>query len=338
METYQIVLITVATSVMTIVFLLAVIGLGFFIGIFKRKKYSELGEHRHESEQRLYIKKLRKEAIDKLADKPCEKLEISAFDGIKLRGNLFYASSFCNAVNDNTLPRSETLAAADIEHHERSQRLIICVHGFTSHSRREYAYYVPYLIDMGFDVLLVDDRAHGASDGKYCGFSVLDRFDVGKWIEAFRTKYDNIWLMGISMGAATVAMAAADYPDDIKGTVFDCGFTSPKDTFSATIRSKLPIADANAIPWLGNLWCRAIAGFDFMKTSALEEIKNTKCPFLFIHGDRDPVVPIEMSKQMYDACPSDKKQRHVFKDCEHVASAYMYPDEYFALLKEFFEV
>lgn len=312
METYQIILIVLACVAAFVLMFFAVGGLAFFLGIFKRKPYSELGDKKHETEQRKFVKEERRKAIAYLRGIPCEKTEITAFDGTVLRGRLY---------------KSE-------ENGER--RLVICVHGFTSHGLREFAAVTPYLNSLGLDALLVDDRAHGESDGKYSGFSVLDRIDVKGWVEKYKQSYEKIYLYGISMGAATVAMVAADMKEDISGVVFDCGFTSPADSFAAVMKKACPHLSGKPIFFFGRIWCKLILGFDFKKVSALEEIKKAECPFLFIQGDCDPTVPKEMSDRMFASCGSKNKRQEIFNGAEHVASLYVERERYEKLLKDFF--
>lgn len=313
METYEIIIVAIVAVVVAVVALFAVAGYSFFKGIFKRKPFSLLGEKKHETEQRILIKEARKKAIEHLETLPVEMLDVTTFDGLTLKGRLYKTS------NDNP-----------------DKRIVICVHGYTSHGRREYAAYVPFLHSQGLDVLLVDDRAHGDSEGTHTGFSVLDRIDVKYWVEKMKADYEKIYLFGISMGAATVAMVGADMPE-IAGVVFDCGFTEPMEVFKATVKRHAPVIFALPVFFFGRIWCKLILGFDFKKVSALEEVKKAKCPFLFIHGTADPTVPKYMSDEMYAACGSDNKVQAIFEGAEHVACYYLETERYENLLKEFFK-
>lgn len=314
METYQIVLIAIGCVAVATLLTLVFAGLAFFLGIFKRKPYSELGNKRHETEMRKFVKEERKKAIAHARTLSPENLEITSFDGLKLKGKL-YKTSGQNA----------------------EKRLVICVHGFTSHSMRECSAYIPVFDKIGIDALLVDDRAHGESEGKYTSFSVLDRIDVKGWIDTMKPRYDKIYLLGISMGAATVAMVAGENPDLVSGVVFDCGFTSPAEEFEAMVRKYCPHMSGKPIFFFGSLWCKLILGFDFRKVSALEKVKNAKCPFLFIQGDNDPTVPKYMSDKMFEACGSENKRQEIFLGAEHVSCFYVDNPRYVKLLEEFFD-
>ena len=312
MEPYAIALICIASIVVFLLTLFVVGGYFFFKGIFKRKPFSLLGDKPNETGQRVFVKEERRKAIEHLDTLPNEKQEVVTFDGLTLRGELF------KAPNGNP-----------------DGKLLICVHGYTSHGRREFAAYVPHVHDLGVDVLLVDDRAHGDSDGKYTGFSVLDRIDVKYWVEKMKPNYKKIYLFGISMGAATSAMVAADMPE-IAGLLFDCGFTSPIEAFRATGTRHAPRFVVDPVFFFGRIWCKILLGFDFMKVSALEEIKKVKCPCVFVQGTADVIVPPHMSNQMYEACGSERKRQELFEGAEHVASYYLEKDRYVEILKDFF--
>lgn len=43
--------------------------------------------------------------------------------------------------------------------------------------------YTSYYYNKGFNILSVDNRCHGKSEGKYLGMGYLDHFDILKWID-----------------------------------------------------------------------------------------------------------------------------------------------------------
>ncbi|MBR7162390.1 MAG: alpha/beta fold hydrolase [Clostridia bacterium] len=305
-------LFTVLGSFVGLVLLYFIIGgLSFFISTFKRVDsdvYGTLPDDKM-SEQKKMRYEMRRQEIDHLDTLSCQEMEIESFDGTKLVGRLYRA--------------------------EKSKALVICVHGYRSNGRRCFGGFVPALNDQGLDVLLVDDRAHGDSEGKWTGFTVLDRIDVKCWIENMKGSYDKIYLFGNSMGAATCGLVAADIPE-IAGLVFDCGFTSPMEAFRTRVKDKMPSFLSEPVFFFGRLWCRMILGFDFKKVSTLEEMKKVQCPVLFIQGGNDKIVPKEMAEKLFEACPSESKRLEIFEEAEHSASFYVERERYLSLLHEFF--
>lgn len=160
----------------------------------------------------------------------------------------------------------------------------------------------------GWNVLTPDMRAHGESEGVYIGMGWLDRQDVLLWID-YIISLDpeaEIVLHGVSMGAATVMMTAGeDLPENVKGIVEDCGYTSVWDIFADELSAlyRLP-----SFPILNvtEQVARVRAGYGFREASALEQVKKARVPILFIHGSEDNFVHTEMVYPLYDACPTAK--------------------------------
>ena len=288
-------------------------GLVFFINTFKRKDANLYGSAPTEktSEQKRRRYETRVAEIDRLNTLSCQEMEIESFDDTKLVGRLYRAD-------------------------KNEGRLVVCVHGYLSNGRRGFAGFVPVLNGLNLDVLVVDDRAHGDSEGKYTGFTVLDRIDVKCWIEKMKGSYQKIYLAGISMGASTVGLVAADMPE-IAGVVYDCGFTSPIDVFRTKMKEKMPAILTEPVFFFGRMWCKIILGFDFYKVSTLKEINKVKCPILFIQGGQDRIVPQEMVQLLFDECASEDKRLEIFDEAEHSACFYVDRERYVALLEEFFK-
>ena len=313
MPIYAIVLICVAG--LLFLYLLGIFAGGAYIfkKLCKRKKSSLMGDPSHISEQkRDIVNPMRKEAIEKLDSFPYEVMNIHSDDGLRLSGRLYKTSK------------------------PQSKGLLLCMHGYNSNPLRVYAYITPYLLEDGWDCLLISSRAHADSDGKWCGFSILEQEDIRCWLTHLVDKYPRIFLYGHSMGAATMGMAASrTLPPQVKGVIFDCGFSNPKDVVKNGIDKKW---HKIVIPmfYAADLIARLVAGFSFMskKSELRNNIQNTKLPFIFIHGDKDDVVPIEMGYELDKLCPTEHTF-NVFKDAEHMGSLYLEPERYIGLVKEF---
>lgn len=62
------------------------------------------------------------------------------------------------------------------------EKTVICFHGYTSKGMNDFIGLSDYYLKRGYSMLLVDERAHGESEGVYIGFGCLDRWDAMKWI------------------------------------------------------------------------------------------------------------------------------------------------------------
>jgi fermentation-respiration switch protein FrsA (DUF1100 family) len=59
---------------------------------------------------------------------------------------------------------------------------------------------------------------------------------------------------------------------------------------------------------LSNIVVKMKAGYSLEDASAIEQVKNSKTPILFIHGDKDDFVPYSMMDELYNATSSDKEK------------------------------
>ena len=205
-----------------------------------------------------------------------------------------------------------------------SGKAAIFHHGFTSKAM-DNATHAKFFHELGYEVLLLDLRAHGESEGEYVGFGILDRFDTLEWVRYVRERFGSdvkIVLHGTSMGASTVLMALGipEIQKHVSAVIADCAFTSPAEIFSHVIRKDYhlppePIIKANG------LYAQKIAGYRMDEYSTLDALKDNHVPVLFIHGKEDKFVPTWMSEKNYEAC-AGKKQLLMVDHAGHGSSLF----------------
>lgn len=205
-----------------------------------------------------------------------------------------------------------------------SQKVALCFHGYTSEGLIDYALIARFYMEQGLNVLLVDNRAHGRSEGKYIGFGCLDRRDACVWIKYLVKRMGEnarILMHGISMGGATVLMASGlALPPQVKLIVSDCAFTSAWEVFSSVIKNKYHIPPYPML-FIYDQLSRHFAGYGLNECNAREEVKHSETPTLFIHGAEDHFVPCRMAHELYEACAAPKKLL-VIKDSRHAEDYY----------------
>ena len=153
-------------------------------------------------------------------------------------------------------------------------------------------------------------RGCDESDGQYIGMGWLDKEDLKNWISLITEENPkaSIILHGSSMGAATVLMTSGDeLPSNVKAIIEDSGYTSVWDIFASEAKARFNLP---AFPILNmfEIVANFRAGYDIKQASALEQVKKSKTPILFIHGTEDDFVPEYMCEKLYDAatCEKDK--------------------------------
>lgn len=190
----------------------------------------------------------------------------------------------------------------------------------------------------GYNVLLFDQRSHGESEGTYIGMGWLEKDDVLDWIDFVITKDSdaNIILHGTSMGGATVMMVSGEtLPENVKGIVEDCGYTSVWDMFANELDylyglPTFPVL--NAAQLVGEIR----AGYNFKEASSVESVKKATVPMLFIHGGADNYVVTDMVYDVYEACPTTKELLIVV-GAGHAQSHYIDPELYYSTVFTFIE-
>lgn len=246
-----------------------------------------------------------------LAGCPFEEVSCDAVEGFKLHG-LLYPS-----------PQGD------------GGRVVIGFHGFKSSALSEYGPFAKRFHEMGWDLLIVDQRAHGRSGGDYCTMGIKERTDAVRWAEFAAARYPRILLHGVSMGAATVCCASGEaLPPQVEGVVSDCAYASVRDIVSYQMKSihnmpEFPIINAC------ELFCKLKAGFDFKRFSPEEQVRKARVPILFVHGAKDQIVPAGSLRRLYDACASKKRLLEI-PDANHGESIAVDPDRYFEAIRQMF--
>ena len=213
----------------------------------------------------------------------------------------------------------------------------IFIHGYRGNALRELGSCLGIAQKFGFNVLLIDQRGNGASEGHTITFGIRERYDCRDWAwYAYRRfgKDVPILLSGVSMGAATVLMASdLELPPTVCGILADCPFSSPcKILKTVCQRMHLPV-------WLaypGALFGALVYGhFPIWRSSAVRSVARTRIPVMLVHGDDDRLVPKEMSYEIYAACVSEKVLLEI-ETAGHGLSYLIEPTKYERTMEQFF--
>lgn len=290
-----------------IIVLLCVMLVFFKIAFIREKNVDYMQKEPTDPRKKLYYGEMKK-GVEWYYNQEKEDIYIKSHDGLNLHGQLIRANQDTN-------------------------KIIILFHGYRSFARSDFSCAMPYYNSLGIDVLLVDQRSHGDSEGKIIGFGVKERFDVCSWVDYVKNRFDStrkIYLGGMSMGASTVMMAS-NIVEGVSGIIADCGFTSPKEIIQiiAKKRFKLPKWCVSCV----GVFTRVFAGFDY-SYSAKEALSKSKIPVLFIHGDEDDFVPCYMTDENFDAC-SSPKCKIITKGAPHCYSILYEPERVKGAIEKF---
>ena len=242
---------------------------------------------------------------------PHEHFTIRSFDGLTLHGNFY-----------------EYAPGAPIE---------LMFHGYRGSAKRDLSGGVVRCFALKRSCLIVDQRCAGRSEGTVITFGIKEHRDCLHWVDFMLKQFGpdvKIILTGISMGAATVLMAAGQtLPPNVMGVLADCGYSSPEAIIKCTIK-KLHLP-ANLLYPFVKLAAKLYGGFDLEEYSPVEAVKQCKLPVIFFHGEADNFVPCYMSQENFDACPS-RKALYTVPGAGHGLSFPAMQEWYIQKLGEFF--
>ncbi len=248
-----------------------------------------------------------------LKEQKMEKIQIQSYDGLMLTGHY--------------LPT------------ENAKRTLILVHGWHGNWIHDFGYIAEFLHNEHNNLLLIDQRCHGESEGKYIGLGVLERYDVLAWADYMAKRLEGsmpLYLAGVSMGATSVMMASSlELPSEVKGIIADCGFTSPEAIVSCIMNAKRKLPGKFLIEAASAL-SKLKAGYRYNEYSTLDAVQNTHIPILFIHGTADRFVPMKMTLENFDACTSEKELL-LAEGAGHGMSYFDNTEQYEKKLRAFFE-
>ena len=216
---------------------------------------------------------------------------------------------------------------------ENPRGTIILIHGYHSCILTDFSLAFELYHKQGMNILLPDHRAHGQSEGKYVTFGVFESSDIRQWIVYHNENLSDMPVIcsGLSMGAATVMyLAGMDLPENVKGFIADCGFTSPKEIISCVFKSVVHVP-AWPFMWAASLTARLVAGFWLGEKHTTKTLQKNTRPILFVHGTADDFVPCDMTRRSFAACEGEKELLLV-EGATHGVSFLKAREEYIALI------
>lgn len=211
-----------------------------------------------------------------------------------------------------------SLAATCFFPSNQGKRWVILVHGY-GRDQRYVRDYVDAYLERGYQVLTPDLCASGMSEGRYITMGVRESEEIALWAAQVRA-YDpaaTIVLHGVSMGAATVLMAAArDDMARLEAVIEDCSYTSAYAMFG----NQLGVIFG--LPEFPIMTCVDVVsgiktGARVSEAAPLKAVPRIEVPVLFIHGEADTLVPPAMMEELFAACRAAKKDKLIVEGAGH---------------------
>lgn len=194
---------------------------------------------------------------------------------------------------------------------------------------------VKHFYEQGYNLLIPDLRGHGQSEGDYIGMGWDDRYDIMGWIDYLvsQNPQAQIILYGVSMGGATVMdVAGENLPSQVKAVIEDCGYTSVWDVFQYHIPMKK--WQSEVALHMASLVTQIRAGYALEDVQPIQQVQKSQIPILFIHGQDDDFVPVDMIDELYlkANCP---KEKLIIKGAGHAQSCSTDAKTYYQTIFQF---
>ena len=193
------------------------------------------------------------------------------------------------------------------------------------------------LVGRGFSVLLFDFRARGESGGLRSSEGDREQWDVFGAIDYVTERgipVERIGLLGFSLGAGVALLVGAQEPR-IPAVVSDSGFldymTDLQNWYVGPFR--LPAWFAVFVAFIG----RVIFKADFSKVRPAQVVENVNQPIFFIHGEDDPVIPVDETIELHAISDNPKDRIWIVPNTEHVNIYRRMPEVYVERVSSFFK-
>jgi len=192
------------------------------------------------------------------------------------------------------------------------------------------AYFAAPYRAAGCNVLIVDNRAHGLSDGRRNTLGAREHRDLLAWCRLLHDRYGNegIWLHGVCIGASTClkACTSPEKPEYLRGMAAEGMYRN----FYITTRNHMIESKRPIFPFLYFLmaWIHIMNGESSWTDGPFKRIRQMQLPLLMLHSREDAYSAPALAQEMFDSCPSPKKTLHWFAHGGHSRVRYVNPEEY----------
>lgn len=177
-------------------------------------------------------------------------------------------------------------------------------YGVTEHAR--------LLLQNGYDVVMMDARAHGSSGGEIATYGWLEREDVSAEIDELeRTEHPgHLYALGISMGAG-IALQAAARDARIEATAAEAPFATIQEAaYDYAGLQRWPLLGKTFFApgaWMLVYRGGRLAGFPPSEVSPVRSVAKRAFPLLLICDGADVVLPCRHSEMILRAAAGPKE-------------------------------
>ena len=217
---------------------------------------------------------------------PYERVSFSTADGLTLRGWFIPAAPTAGPSREPGGSGSTCGATILVGHGYPFDKANILRHALFLHGR--------------FNLLLIDFRYFGESEGAYTTVGLLETRDVEGAVaylkERAAVEPQRVGALGFSMSAA--AFLLARHPD-IRAIVADSPYASLADLVARQLFFFGPGPTKWPVMALTRLYGRLLLGVDIEAAMPARAVRDLTAALLIIHGEADSQIPVEHAREIY---------------------------------------
>lgn len=220
-------------------------------------------------------------------------------------------------------------------------KMIVLVHGLYNNMYSTSAHALMYL-ELGYDVLMYNQRSVGESQGKTKTYGYYERYDLASVLKYMKTNIQDkkIIVHGFSMGAATAAMHSELNEDGnlAAGYILDSPFSDLREAFLHTATKPRGPKQKPAGKFK-KLFCRFMLSlsnilnvlflrFSYRQVRPKEAVKVATAPMFIIHAVEDTVCPVSMGEEIFDCKVLGERRIWTPEHTSHIHAFFDYPEKY----------
>lgn len=187
-------------------------------------------------------------------------------------------------------------------------RAVIFVPGRTEGLNYAYYFVQPYP-SLGFNILAIDPRAHGESDGVYNTVGFEEHKDLLAWARLLHEEYgiNSILLHGICIGSSCslMALTSESCPDYLDGLIAEGMYPNFYESTKNHMTGDFHQPAWPVMPMVSG-WMKHYTGHD-MRYGNIDIMDKLTKPLLMIHSKEDRYSLPHAAEELFAKCPHDQK-------------------------------
>ncbi len=187
-------------------------------------------------------------------------------------------------------------------------RAIILVHGYPG-EKVDMLGFAAFL-HSDFDLLLLDLRYFGKSEGNYTTFGIQERMDLKSAADFLESRgYEQIGVLGFSLGGAIALLTTAE--DKRINAVASYAAFSDLETLGLETYSRLWILKKPMVSAM-QLWARTLFGESVVTISPINAARRIDVPVLIIHSREDRQIPVRHGERLKEVLKKNSRAEFHF--------------------------